>query len=783
MTQQIGRYEILEEIGRGAMGVVFKARDPLIGRAVALKTITSGVAESADLLERFYREARAAGGLQHPNIVTIYEMGESGGSPFIAMEYLEGESLEKIIARKPPLPLATKVGYVAQTCRALEYAHRRGVVHRDIKPANIMVTGDGVVKVVDFGIARLADTSKTQTGALLGTLAYMSPEQLRGERADARCDVWALGVVFYELIAYQRPFTGENHAALLLSILQKEPPPVRHLAPECPIAVERVVSRALLKDDKTRYFTMKALLADLDSVSSSLAPEGSRPAGGKQILPAVSPGIPARTQRLDMREHDMQALGGAEKTRASKSAPPATQGPNAQPASVASPARVPGAALTPIPEPHQTAKPPAMQRAARSKPSSRRKAATIVAVLAAAVLFALGVVRQRRIVTEAADPQMPLNVSPAATPLAATTPQAPNPAGPSVPTTVSTAEPPSAPKTVSAPAADSAASLEDQQRRLIDLAHEAADAHDYKAAQTRLDQAAKLSGPLNSLAADLRREFSEEAYGAELKREEGQEQALWDEGMAELQDGRMDAAEKALRNVLVLPARGRHWADTERYVDELIPQRRQEQQLWTEAQMQSTSVERGHLLKEIKALDEVMAEGGAHEQQARQMRDAVIRQIVRENARRNGQVDPTLSEGYEAQLSGLETQFVNLALKGDAAALEGLQELRPKFKALADAGGPLAMDARDYLNSVIPKTQKQIEDNLAAAASELSANAEYERAVKDYARAVATQNTAVLRGRVLAAFQQIAESGGIRAKEAERYVHVLIPAALKKSGQ
>src|SRR5260370_15272418 len=161
--QQIGRYEILEEIGRGAMGVVCKGRAPRLGRAVAVKTITAGVAESADLLERFYREARAAGGLQHPNIVTIYEMAESGGAPFIAMEYLEGESLEKIIARKPALPLATKVSYGAQACRALEYAHRRGVVHRDIKPANIMVTGDGLVQVVDFGIAHLTDTTETHT--------------------------------------------------------------------------------------------------------------------------------------------------------------------------------------------------------------------------------------------------------------------------------------------------------------------------------------------------------------------------------------------------------------------------------------------------------------------------------------------------------------------------------------------------------------------------------------------------------------------------------------------
>src|SRR5207245_484138 len=186
--QQIGRYEILQEIGRGAMGVVFKGRDPLIGRAVAVKTITSGVAEGADLVERFYR---------------------------------------------------------------------------DVKPANIVVTRDGMVKVVDFGIARLGHTSNTQTGMLLGTLAYMSPEQVRGQPADARCDIWAMGVVLYELITYQRPFTGENHAALLLSILQNEAPPIRQVVPECPVALERVIAKSLRKDEKERYASMDALLIDL----------------------------------------------------------------------------------------------------------------------------------------------------------------------------------------------------------------------------------------------------------------------------------------------------------------------------------------------------------------------------------------------------------------------------------------------------------------------------------------------------------------------------------------
>jgi eukaryotic-like serine/threonine-protein kinase len=741
VSQQIGRYEILEEIGRGAMGVVFKGRDPLIGRAVAVKTITSGVAESTDLLERFYREARAAGGLQHPNIVTIYEMAESGGAPFIAMEYLEGESLEKLIARKAELPLGTKVGYVVQACRALEYAHERGVVHRDVKPANIMVTREGMVKVVDFGIARIADTSKTQTGALLGTLAYMAPEQLRGQAGDASCDIWALGIVLYELLAYQRPFVGDNHAAVLLSILQEEPRSIREFLPACPAALERVVSRALRKDEKERYTSMRAFLKDLESASAALEQAGKRISLPKGVAAANAEKTLAATQRLDT-----QGLNEAVQSRAAK---PSSQKQH-QPQT---------GAITP-PQTH----------------SRRTAIALYAAALAIAALVAFGAVRHRRIAAANADPEVKLNANRPSPPLAETPSSATGLSGGS--------NPQPAPVSASAPAAQpSASSPEDQQRQLIDLAHQAADTHDYKTALNRLDEAEKLNGPLNSLVADLRRQFSEQAYGAELKRAASQEQTLWDQGIADLQEGRLDEADKSFRGILMLPAGDRHWVDAERYVDEVIPQRRQELQLWSEAQVESSSIERGHLLKEVKLLDEVLAEGGPHQQQARQMRNTAIRQIMRENARRNGVVEPTLSEGYEAQLAQLETEFSNLAIKGDAAALEGLQQLRPKFKALADAGGPLAMDARDYLNNVIPRTQKQIEDSLAAAASESSANAAYEGAVKEYDRAVATQNMSMLRGRVLAAFQQIAQSGGIRAKEAARYVHVLIPAALKKSEQ
>jgi serine/threonine protein kinase len=768
-VQEIGRYEILEEIGRGAMGVVFKGRDPLIGRAVAVKTITSGVAESVDLLERFYREARAAGGLQHPNIVTIYEMAESGGAPFIAMEYLEGESLEKLIAHKATLPLGTKLGYIVQACRALDYAHRRGIVHRDVKPANIMVTRDGIVKVVDFGIARIADASKTQTGTLLGTLAYMPPEQLRGQAADARGDIWALGVVLYELLSYRRPFTGENHAALLLNILQDEPQSISQLLPECPVELDRVVSRALRKDEKERYSTMKALLKDLESVVASLDRGESR-APAKNVIPPLNRQEPlAATQRIPV-----PPLDNANEMRAFKPKAQPVRSSAQQPNSSAAPSRFSSAIPAAKPGAHPAAKSDVMQPWARNpsipatKARWRIKATTLYAIMAIAVLVALGAVRQHKIVADAGA-KLRLNVTPSGPP-------------PLVATPASTAAQPVSPSAYAGTTESPARSLEDQQRHFIDLAHESADKHDYKLAQSQLEAAAHLNGPLNGLIANLQRQFGEEAYGAELQRAARQEQTLWDQSMAELQEGRFDETEKALRDILLLPEAGPHFADAERYIDQVIPQRRREQQLWAEAQVESTSGERGHVLKEIRVLDEVLAAGGSHEQQARQMRNAAIRQIVRENARRNGMVDPTLSEGYETQLAQLETQFSSLAIKGDAAALEGLQELRPKFKALADAGGPLAMDARDYLNSVIPKAQKQIEDNLAAAASDLSANTDYERAVKDYQRAVATQNMGMLRGRVSAGFQQIAQSGGLRAKEAESYLHVLIPAALKKSG-
>lgn len=267
--QKLGKYEILAELGHGAMGVVYKARDPFIGRLVALKTINSNLVDRPDLLERFYQEAQSAGKLQHPNIVTIFELGQEKDTPFIAMEYLDGESLEKTIVRQTDLPLALKVGYIARICRALEYAHKNRVVHRDIKPGNIMVNSEGVVKVVDFGIARLVDFSRTHTNMMIGTPAYMAPELFRKKKADERTDIWAAGVTFYELICYQRPFTGEGYD-IIRTIMEDEFEMVSSVVPECPAEVEAIIQRMLRKQPTERYQSMEDVLLDLEPVWNRL---------------------------------------------------------------------------------------------------------------------------------------------------------------------------------------------------------------------------------------------------------------------------------------------------------------------------------------------------------------------------------------------------------------------------------------------------------------------------------------------------------------------------------
>ncbi len=268
--KRLGKYEVLGELGHGAMGVVYRARDPIINRLVALKTITTGVADDPAMLQRFYREAQSAGGLQHPNIVTIYDMGEASELPYIAMELVDGENLEQLIARRSAFPITLKLSYAMQACRALDYAHKRGIVHRDIKPGNVMVSKDGNVKVVDFGIARVLETSRTQTGMLIGTFAYMSPEQYHGEHADERSDIWSFGVLFYELLTYQKPFTGPTPASLMHNICNVEPASLKGLLPECPVELDTAVTKMLQKAPSDRYQSMEDVLLDLEPIWKAL---------------------------------------------------------------------------------------------------------------------------------------------------------------------------------------------------------------------------------------------------------------------------------------------------------------------------------------------------------------------------------------------------------------------------------------------------------------------------------------------------------------------------------
>ena len=212
---KLGKYEIKGELGTGAMGVVYRAEDSRLGRPVALKVMSPSVASNPDLVKRFYREAQAAGQLHHPNIVIIHDIDEVDGIPFIAMEFLDGEDLDKVITAGKELPVTKKLDIIIQACKGLHHAHQRGIVHRDVKPGNIVLLNDGMVKIVDFGIAHLGATSMTQTGMVLGTVMYMSPEQIAGQRVDARADIFSIGVILFELLTYRTPFAGPDVPSVL----------------------------------------------------------------------------------------------------------------------------------------------------------------------------------------------------------------------------------------------------------------------------------------------------------------------------------------------------------------------------------------------------------------------------------------------------------------------------------------------------------------------------------------------------------------------------------------
>jgi hypothetical protein len=503
------------------------------------------------------------------------------------------------------------------------------------------------------------------------------------------------------------------------------------VAPECPVALERIISKCLRKDEKERYPSMDALLKNVENLNPILtgAPlpgEGSNgvahpPAGKTSVQPA--PTVLLASNPLIPGVH------------------PASAAPIAPLGARQSVKIIP--------------KDPA-------RPASHlwRNAAATCALLTVIVLGAigvarrdtalglarrynaLGVVRRYKILALDIHPDSTQNVNltapaPPPPPLPDAGPETPTPVAPvQTLTPTEPGEPSTRTADVTIPAAATGSVL-------------------------------KPVSPLPGSIEDPSR----------------QEQTLWEKAMAYLQAGDLEDAETWFRNILTLPEVGHHWSDAAHYVDQVIPERRQDEKLWAAAQLESASHGSGHLLQEVKALDQLLALPGPHRKAARQMRDTAITELIRDDARRNQMDTPVVSDADQWQMTRFKNHFDELVEEGDAAALDELQDLLPKFKSLADAQGPLAIDARDYVNSVIPKAQQHIEDRLVATKSNSSGNAAYTSAVKAYDRAVATRNSAMLQDRVLPLFSQIAQSGSVRAKEAQRYADVLIPAALQKSRQ
>ena len=311
--ETLGKYQIVEKVGVGGFGVVYKGYDPFIKRHVAIKTCS---VEDTETRQRFQREAEIAGSLQHRNIVTVFEFGFEGDTPYLVQEYLSGEDLDRKIKRNEYVPLPEKILWLIQAARGLAFAHEHGIVHRDVKPANVRILDDGSAKLLDFGIAKLAHqpSSLTQVGMTLGTAAYLAPEQIRGQAIDARTDVFSFGVLAYELLAYERPFRAAEISAIFYKILHETPASLAARVPDLPVELDRVVARCLEKDPLKRWAPTGELVHALEklmqkrpgatTLESFRAPGAAtevptrivpRPPGPARAAPAAAPaGGPAR---------------------------------------------------------------------------------------------------------------------------------------------------------------------------------------------------------------------------------------------------------------------------------------------------------------------------------------------------------------------------------------------------------------------------------------------------------------------------------------------------------
>jgi len=328
MAKTIGKYEIAEQIGVGGFGAVFRARDPFIKRTVAVKTCQLN---DEEIKNRFFREAELAGNLHHRNITTIYDFGVEDGIPYIVQEFLTGNDLDKIVKAGEPLTVVRKVEILMAIAEGLGYAHKQHIIHRDIKPSNIRVLDDGSVKIMDFGIAKslLSESSLTQTGITLGTSAYLAPEQIRGETLDQRTDVFALGVLAYELLAGRKPFRGEHLSTVLYKILNETPEAISTIAPDVPVALANVVALAMEKNIENRYASMEALKNDLSAVYRQIAgasgrfltsPDASRLS--REIDPDATIRTPSKGMLRDSQEMPVPTGGTPPSSRMPAAAPP-----------------------------------------------------------------------------------------------------------------------------------------------------------------------------------------------------------------------------------------------------------------------------------------------------------------------------------------------------------------------------------------------------------------------------------------------------------------------------
>ncbi len=286
--RRLGKYELHQLLGEGAMGIVWKAYDTVLRRYVALKLLSSSFRKTTDMQERFLREARAAGAIQHANIVTVYDLGEAEGQLYIAMELVEGRDLSDMIALRDPLALERKLDITIEVLAGLQFAHQRGVIHRDVKPSNVRVMPDGRIKIMDFGIARLQKADSTGSGAIVGTPTYMAPEQITNGAITPATDVFSVGCMLYELLCYQRPFEAESVHGVLYQVLTTEPRALRTVAPSIPAALERVVAKAMNKVPHERYESAGQMMSTLQQIRAALSgadEEATQPLGRWTPLP------------------------------------------------------------------------------------------------------------------------------------------------------------------------------------------------------------------------------------------------------------------------------------------------------------------------------------------------------------------------------------------------------------------------------------------------------------------------------------------------------------------